>query len=396
MANSFVQVPPDSTGKEIDTWTTATLGYHRQGIVIGDPSVDANVIPISSRLRLPVELENQLDYDTGGGTINVSMVGIALPGSGAIVAGGTSTNPLRTDPTGSTTQPVSAASLPLPTGASTLAEQQTQTTGLAAILAQLDVALSTRASQATLASILAALDVALSTRGSEATLADIRTALQIIDDWDESDRAKVNPIVGQAGVAGGTGADSATTQRVSLATNIPLPAGTNGIGKLTANSGVDIGDVDVTSIVFVKKILWDAAAADVGDVLTSGLDALADGAYSALGTEYDNTSGLHRWGWLEINLASLNPTTGANLLLFMVPALDGTNYPDAPSSTNPGLQYLIAQVNVATGSATKRIATSGFRLPPAKIKFVLYNDCNVSLAANGSTVTLYAADDEIQ
>jgi hypothetical protein len=28
-----------------------------------------------------------------------------------------------------------------------------------------------------------------------------------------------------------------------------LPAGTNGIGKLTANSGVDIGDVDITSIV---------------------------------------------------------------------------------------------------------------------------------------------------
>lgn len=40
------------------------------------------------------------------------------------------------------------------------------------------------------------------------------TALQIIDDWDESDRAKVNPIVGQAGVAGGAGAVGATTQRV--------------------------------------------------------------------------------------------------------------------------------------------------------------------------------------
>lgn len=43
---------------------------------------------------------------------------------------GTAAAPVRTDPTGSTTQPVSAASLPLPTGASTLAEQQTQTTAL--------------------------------------------------------------------------------------------------------------------------------------------------------------------------------------------------------------------------------------------------------------------------
>lgn len=73
-------------------------------------------------------------------------------------------------------------------------------------------------------------------------------AAQIMDDWDESDRAKVNPIAGQAGVAAGSGTVSALTQRVVLATDVALPAGTNAIGKLAANSGVDIGDVDITSI----------------------------------------------------------------------------------------------------------------------------------------------------
>lgn len=73
------------------------------------------------------------------------------------------------------------------------------------------------------------------------------TALQVMDDWDESDRAKVNLIVGQAGIAAGSGVDGATVPRVSLATDIPLPAGTNAIGKLAANSGVDIGDVDILS-----------------------------------------------------------------------------------------------------------------------------------------------------
>jgi hypothetical protein len=48
-------------------------------------------------------------------------------------------------------------------------------------------------------------------------LTAIKTAAQIIDDWDESDRAKVNPIVGQAGVAGGNGPVSALTQRVAIA-----------------------------------------------------------------------------------------------------------------------------------------------------------------------------------
>ena len=46
-------------------------------------------------------------------------------------------------------------------------------------------------------------------------------ALQIIDDWDESDRAKVNPIVGQAGIAAGAGVVGATVPRVTLASDDP-------------------------------------------------------------------------------------------------------------------------------------------------------------------------------
>jgi hypothetical protein len=68
-------------------------------------------------------------------------------------------------------------------------------------------------------------------------LDSVAASLAVLDDWDETDRAKVNPIVGQAGVQGGSGAVSATTQRVVLATDVALPAGTN-----------NIGDVDVLTI----------------------------------------------------------------------------------------------------------------------------------------------------
>jgi len=61
-------------------------------------------------------------------------------------------------------------------------------------------------------------------------------ALQIIDDWDESDRAKVNPIVGQAGVQGGAGASTATTQRVAIATDANAISGT-----VTANPATSYG-----------------------------------------------------------------------------------------------------------------------------------------------------------
>ena len=50
------------------------------------------------------------------------------------------------------------------------------------------------------------------------------TALEIMDDWDESDRAKVNPIAGQAGVAAGAGAVDALTQRITAASDDPIVA----------------------------------------------------------------------------------------------------------------------------------------------------------------------------
>jgi hypothetical protein len=65
------------------------------------------------------------DADSGGGTQFVLGVGLRKSASGGSVEAGTSSDPLRVDPTGTTTQPISAASLPLPAGASTAANQTT-------------------------------------------------------------------------------------------------------------------------------------------------------------------------------------------------------------------------------------------------------------------------------
>lgn len=79
------------------------------------------------------------------------------------------------------------------------------------------------------------------------------TALQIIDDWDESDRAKVNLIVGQAGVAANAGAAGATVVRTVTATDSP----------------------EVTALQIMDD--WDNTASDgasvSGDVAHDGVDA---------------------------------------------------------------------------------------------------------------------------
>lgn len=102
-------------------------------------------------------------------------------------------------------------------------------------------------------------------------------AVEIMDDWDESDRAKVNIIAGQAGIAGGTGADGATVPRVTLATNVALPAGTNAIGKLSSNSGVDIGDVTLNAGTAAFGKLSANSGVDIGDVDVTSLPKSIDG-----------------------------------------------------------------------------------------------------------------------
>jgi len=81
-----------------------------------------------------------------------------------------------------------------------------------------------------------------------AHLANIVTAVQIMDDWDESDRAKVNPIVGQAGVAAGAGAVGVTVPRVTLASDDPAVAHLANIVTATQliDDAIYIDDADWT------------------------------------------------------------------------------------------------------------------------------------------------------
>ncbi len=139
---------------------------------------------------------------------------------------------------------VDVASSVLPTGAATLAEQQTQT-----------------------------------------------ASLSVMDDWDESDRAKVNPIVGQAGVAAGTGTDGVTVQRVTLATNVALPAGNN-----------NIGDVDIASFPATALEVVGDVAADVA--VPANPLAVGGRASDALPTEVSN-DGDSVYQWLLRNGAAM-------------------------------------------------------------------------------------------
>ena len=120
---------------------------------------------------------------------------------------------------------------------STVAVARVADTGRAAAAASLGTVMSTEDKAALDAAVtdLAAIEV-LQTAGNallgtiDADTGNAVTALQIMDDWDESDRAKVNVIVGQAGVAAGAGAVGATVIRTTQASDSPLVAGIGAVG----------------------------------------------------------------------------------------------------------------------------------------------------------------------
>ena len=158
----------------------------------------------------------------------------------------------------------------------TLADDDPAVTDLAAI----------EVTQDALVVDLAAIEVLQTSIEGDTT--SIQTAVEIMDDWDETNRAAVNLVAGQVAVAGGTGVDAANVLRMSLATDIALPAGTNAIGKLAANTGVDIGDVDILSIAAGDNgignvdlelagtaVSADAGAVDGGTVRVVGATASA-------------------------------------------------------------------------------------------------------------------------
>lgn len=80
----------------------------------------------------------------------------------------------------------------------------------------------------------------------DALLTTATASLSVLDDWDESDRAKVNVIAGQAGVTAGAGSVAANTPRVTLASDDPAVASLSVLDDWdnTASDGVSVsGDV---------------------------------------------------------------------------------------------------------------------------------------------------------
>lgn len=154
------------------------------------------------------------------------------------------------------------------------------------------------------------------------------------------------------------GAVSGTEMQVDVVA--ALPAGTNAIGKLAANSGVDIGDVDVTSISAGTNLIGDvgiqprttngldtmnASSSDGSTALTSTVQAIKASAGKLYGYYIYNPNSSAQFVQFY-NTASGSVTVGTTSPLFMltIPATSAAN--------------LLNDIGITFGTAMSWAATS--------------------------------------
>jgi hypothetical protein len=242
------------------------------------------------------------DYDTGAGTDTVTGFGIALPASGGAVQGGTATNPVRTDPTGTTTQPVS--------GTVTASGPLTDT--------------QLRAS---------AVPVSLASAPSTAVTNAGTFAVQIA-----ANSSINNAQVSGTAVSVNSGAKDAGTQRVILASDQTVVPVSDNSGSLTV-------DAPVATPVFVRLSDGSAAITTLAVSLAT-LPALTAGA-------------------AQIGTVGVTPqTSGGFATPFHLHRAGSTNATNVKASAGQLFGWYIR--NFSTGTGRSRSTTRQAPRPPAR------------------------------
>lgn len=137
---------------------------------------------------------------------------------------------------------------------------------------------------------------------------------------------------------------------------------------------------------------WNAPS--VTTVLSTGLNSLSNNTMSAASSTISNASNLDMYVDVEVNLASLSPTTGAYVSLYILESVDAINFP-AQSDVDLRLtsSQLLCVIPIGTTAATaQRVVARNIIIPPGSFQIKLDNQAGVALNASGNTVKFNTYD----
>lgn len=124
----------------------------------------------------------------------------------------------------------------------------------------------------------------------------------------------------------------------------------------------------------------------------NGFDALTDNEWTDPSDEINNTSG-YMFADFEANFgsAAFPAATDNAIELYVIPSIDGTNYPEfnqggTTTDAQENNQYFVGSITIkqAAGGATFRGGIRGIELPPGKFKVGLRSRAGVTLNATNT------------
>jgi hypothetical protein len=136
--------------------------------------------------------------------------------------------------------------------------------------------------------------------------------------------------------------------------------------------------------------IWSLFGSNPTTILNTGA-TLATATMSAASSTYNNQTNLDLMCDLEVNIAAFSPSAGAYVAMYILVALDGTNFPaqsDADLRLTTTQLFCVIPVGT-TASTAQRVTARNLILPPQPVQFKLDNQTGATLPS-GWTVKIDA------
>lgn len=125
-----------------------------------------------------------------------------------------------------------------------------------------------------------------------------------------------------------------------------------------------------------------AYSADIASAHTTSLNSLANNSNSAVSSAVDNTTALDMFHDLTLTVATQGSarSAGATVGVYLVMALDGTNY-DAENETTA---ELVAVFHLDAATTARQLTRRDVPIPPGLFKYFVRNQTGQAFAASGN------------
>ena len=129
-----------------------------------------------------------------------------------------------------------------------------------------------------------------------------------------------------------------------------------------------------------------AYTAAIATVLSTDLNSLGNGSTSAASAALDNTTNLDLLADLTLTVATQGSarSAGAIVSVYMVQALDGTNYDDVQASCSEP----VAVFSLDAATTARQISRRDIPVPPGLFKLFLVNSTGQAFAASGNLLEI--------